>query len=98
MKKDCPSQRTYIATDDGYISASTVRVTMMTLVMLLLMKMSCLVLMLRRTFEASWCSVFLVLSLNNQRSSNAIICSRLSSPSTIGMQVLLLMVEAAIIW
>ena len=22
MKKDCPSQRTYIATDDGYISAS----------------------------------------------------------------------------
>ena len=24
MKKDCPSQRTYIATDDGYISASDV--------------------------------------------------------------------------
>jgi hypothetical protein len=22
MKKDCPSQQTYIATDDGYISAS----------------------------------------------------------------------------
>jgi hypothetical protein len=24
VKKDCPSQRTYIATDDGYISASDV--------------------------------------------------------------------------
>jgi hypothetical protein len=43
----------------------TVRMTMMTPMMLLLMMMLCLVLMLRWTFEASWCSVFLVLSLNH---------------------------------
>jgi hypothetical protein len=98
VKKDCPSQRTYIATDEGYISASDGDGNDMTPVMLLLMMMPCLVLMLRRTFEASWCIVFLVLSLNHQRSSNAIICSRLSSPSRIGVHVLLLMVEAAIIW
>ena len=98
VKKDCPSQRTYIATDDGYISASdgedddddSSDVAANDDAMLGADATS--------NLRSIMVSVFLVLSLNHQKSSNAIICSRLSSPSRIGVHMLLLMVEAAIIW
>jgi hypothetical protein len=98
VKKDCPSQRTYIATDDGYICASDgegddddssdVAANDDA--------------MLGADATVNLRSIMVQRVLSSQPESsekqNAIICSRLSSPSRIGVHVLLLMVEAAIIW
>jgi hypothetical protein len=97
MKRDCPSQWTYIATDAGYISALDVEDDddtsddagdddaidgdAATAIS-----------------GTSLCSVSSVLSHRPLSSNNAISCSRLSSSSRIDMLVLLLMEEATTIW
>ena len=96
MQKDCPSQRAYIATEDGYISTSNIEdeededtdeeggeVL---------------------GDEATWpigaslysgCSTH---KYNNLRSYNAITCSRFSSSSATVEHMSLLMEVATIIW